>query len=178
MPEMKENWLPVPGYEGLYSVSDLGNVMSMNYANTGMLKILQPSKNSYGYFQIWMSKDRKQKSFSVHSLVSAAFLGPRPKGLEVNHKNGVKSDNRLANLEYVTSSENRLHALRIGIQIPAHGEKHCRAKLSLSDVIEIKKKVQEGWTQTELAALYKVNQSAISRVASGKRWNRALTGEL
>jgi hypothetical protein len=174
MPDMKEHWLPILGYEGLYSVSDFGNVMSMNYANTGMLKILQPAKNSHGYFQVWLSKDRKQKSFPIHRLVMVAFVGPPAKGYEVNHISGIKTDNRLHNLEYVTSSQNRLHAFRTGIQVPAHGEKHCNAKLSLADVIEIKKKYAEGWKQSELANLYRVGQTSISRIVCGQRWTRAL----
>ena len=173
---IKENWLPVVGYEGLYSVSDLGNVMSMNYNKTGLLKMMQPCAGNARspYLKVHLHKNGKSSTATVHSLVIAAFVGLRPPGYDVNHKSGDKFDNRLINLEYCTSSENRLHAYQIGTHVPKYGEKHAWAKLSENDVLEIKKKLGEGWTQKELSLLYQIGQTTISRIKHGKRWKRTL----
>lgn len=183
MPDSIENWLQIPGFEGIYAVSDLGNVMSMNYGNRGFQRLLVPILKR-GYPCVWLSKNKSQKIYSVHRLVMLAFIGPCPEKREVNHISGIKTDNKLVNLEYVTHSENHLHAYRIGIKRPSivinrnppHGENHCCAKLTLEDVVEIKKKVSEGWSQTELGKLYGVRQTTISRIARGERWKRATVG--
>lgn len=171
----KEKWLPVTGYEGLYSVSNFGDVMSMNYNKTGLLKMLQPTTSNCGYLTVHLHKRGKSSHPTIHSLVMKAFIGIliEPK-VCINHKNGIKTDNRLSNLEYCTYSENTSHAYDTGLLIPAHGETHCNAKLSLTDIVEIKKKLSEGWTQIELAKLYSIHPSAISRINVGKRWKRAL----
>lgn len=171
---MSEIWLPIPGYEGRYLVSDLGRVKAINFRRQGKPGLLSLSSiNKDGYFKITLSKGSREtvKSFLVHHLVLLAFVGPRPKKLDTNHLSGVKADNRLINLEYCTSSENRLHAYRIGIQVAAHGETHCRAKLKTSQVIEIKKKLATGYaTQNDIAKEYGVTQGTVWQIASGKNW--------
>lgn len=102
---INECWKPVVGFEGIYEVSDLGNVRSLNYNHTGKVKLLSPSINK-GYYQVGLYKNGKQKHFSVHTLVITAFRGPIPAGMQVNHLNENKLDNRLSNLEVVTAKQN------------------------------------------------------------------------
>lgn len=102
----KEVWKPIPGYEGLYWVSDLGRVKSLNYHRTGKEKILRPVKTIYGYLQVGLYKDGKVKYFRVHRLVWTAFNGPIPPGMQVNHINEEKTDCRLTNLNLMTCKEN------------------------------------------------------------------------
>lgn len=109
---MKEIWKDVVGYEGLYQVSDLGQVRSLNYNKTGKVKVLSPAINNRGYCHVILCKDRKKKDFLVHRLVVTAFIGPIAKGRQVNHKNENKLDNRLSNLEVVTAKENTNHGTR------------------------------------------------------------------
>lgn len=178
MSETKETWFPVKGYEGIYSVSDLGNVVSMNYRHTGMLQLMTPCKDSDGYLIVCLTKDGKQKTLTIHVLVMAAFVGTRPKGLQVNHKSGIKTDNRLVNLEYCTSSENRLHAYRTGLQSFPNGEDHPNAKLSKADVEAIRGRLAAGETQTKIAQSFGISTSNVSLLATNKRWNKVQKSNL
>ena len=103
---MEEIWKPIKDYEGLYEVSNLGRVKSLNYRGTGKEKILKNIENSKGYFQVGLVKFGKQKVFKVHRLVAEAFI-PNPENKPcIDHINTVKSDNRVENLRWVTYKEN------------------------------------------------------------------------
>ena len=103
---MIENWRTVLGYEGLYQVSDLGNVKSLNYKLTGKEHVLSPGKVRGGYLRVYLYKGGNNKSFFVNRLVWEAFNGPIPEGMQVNHINENKTDNRLENLNLMTPKEN------------------------------------------------------------------------
>src|SRR3990167_5147106 len=103
-----EEWRPVPGFEGLYSVSSLGRVRSER------IVILRGEISNWGYPQVALRKDGQYKSRTIHSLVAEAFHGPRPPKHVVNHRNGTKRDNRPENLEYVTQKGNVAHAFANG----------------------------------------------------------------
>lgn len=170
---MKERWLPVLGFEGLYSVSNFGDVMSMNYNKTGMLKILQPQLSNCRYLTVHLHKRGKSFHPTVHSLVMKAFRGdPIEPKICINHKNGIKSDNRLSNLEYCTYSENINHAYTTGLLVPANGETHCRAKLTADQVLSIPGKLTAGMSQLAIAKEFGVHPSVISKISNGKRWAR------
>lgn len=99
------NWKDVVGYEGIYKVSDAGHVISFAKNKEGKLRI--PTINSTGYFNVGLCKKGKYVTRKVHRLMAIAFFGKSK--LLVNHKNGIKTDNRLSNLEYVTDRENVNH---------------------------------------------------------------------
>lgn len=101
--KLNEKWKPVVGFEGLYEVSDEGRVRSLKFSK---VKILKPGINSTGYLQVSLWKNGKMKVFTVHYLVVTTFKGPIPPGMQVNHVNENKLDNRLENLEVVTAKEN------------------------------------------------------------------------
>lgn len=103
---MEETWRDIPGYEGKYQVSDYGCVMSMDYMHTGKGKVRKPNRICRGYMTIDLWKNGKPKVFLIHRLVWEAFNGNIPDGLQVNHINEDKADNRLANLNLMTPSEN------------------------------------------------------------------------
>ena len=102
---MIEEWKDIPNYEGVYLISNLGNIKSVKF---GKERVLKPQTNTKGYFIVGLYKDKKMKSKQIHQLVATTFLNHTPCKLElvVNHINFDKKDNRLDNLEIVTNREN------------------------------------------------------------------------
>ena len=99
-----ETFKDIPGYEGLYQVSDYGCVRSLY---DGKVKYLRYAKRHDGYCKIGLYRDGKRKSLFVHRLVWEAFNGPIPDGYEIDHVNTIRGDNRLSNLRVATPKENR-----------------------------------------------------------------------
>ena len=128
-----EQWLPVPGYEGLYSVSDLGRVRSEARTimdKNGQLRrwpesILEPNKSAKGYPRAELWKNNKGEYFFVHRLVLEAFVGEAPPGTHGCHWNDDPEDNRLENLRWGTSSDNALDRVRNGRHNNAR-KTHCK----------------------------------------------------
>ena len=109
----KETWKDVPGYEGLYQVSNTGKVKSMSYGHHGVPGILTPRKNNSGYQRVCLcNADKKHRDRTVHRLVWEVFNGPIPEGLQINHKDENKSNNSLENLEVVTPKQNTNYGTR------------------------------------------------------------------
>ena len=118
-----EIWKDIKGYEGLYQVSNLGRIKSLDriivYPNNMSSrffksKIQKPCLNSNGYLFCDLYKNSNRKRFYIHRLVLTSFIGLE-KGKDVNHINGIKTDNKLSNLEWLTRSENMKHAFKIGL---------------------------------------------------------------
>ncbi len=112
-----EQWRWVPGYEGLYEVSDQGRVYSHHSKH-----ILKPARERYLYVNL--VKDRRNKRFTVHKLVMLAFVGPRPEGLQVRHLDGKSYNCIRSNLAYGTVSENNYDRVRHGTHQEAR-KTHC-----------------------------------------------------
>lgn len=107
---MKENWKDIKDYEGYYQVSNFGNIKSLRNN-----KILKKSLDSRGYNHFITSLNNKSKLFKIHRLVALHFI-PNPENKnQVNHINGIKTDNTVENLEWVTAKENIQHALNNGL---------------------------------------------------------------
>ena len=166
---MDEKWLPIVGYEGLYKVSDFGRIMrTKDMPGTFDGKILKPHLNRGGYQTINIYKNGKRHIFTVHRLVMEAFVGIRPNNMQVNHKDGDKTNNHLDNLEYVTISENHRHAFRTGLK-SQRGDSANNRKISESDVPKIRKFLKEE-TQEAVAARFNVCRATIGNIATGKSW--------
>jgi hypothetical protein len=171
---MYETWKAVPGYEGSYEVSDQGNVRSLDRTDSRGRKWKgiprKPYETDNKYMGVFLSNGHSTH-YLVHRLVAAAFLGPRPEGLEVNHKDGNKHNNRPENLEYVTPSENKKHAFDNGISIPKRGEENARSILTEKQVREIKHLLAEGeLTLCKIGARYGVSRYTIYNISAGRRW--------
>lgn len=115
--ELNEIWKPIKDYEGIYEVSNLGNVRKLRFINGKhnfeKIKICKQTLNAWGYMTVSLSKNGKSNTKRVHKLVANAFLGES--NLQVDHIDGNKTNNRLDNLEYVTPKENTNRAWQKGI---------------------------------------------------------------
>ncbi len=180
-----EEWRPVPGYEGWYSVSSLGRVRrdaATSGARVG--RPLAPKTNHGGYYYVTLSCRQQWKHHQIHRLVAAAFIGPCPTGRQVNHRNAVKTDNRALNLEYVTGDENMAHAVRHGLLLSgdrhparlrpetmARGSTNGNSRLTAEAVAEIRSLHAAGLsTVAELAARYNVVYQTVAYVVQRKTW--------
>jgi hypothetical protein len=121
---MREIFTDIEGFEGKYQVSNLGNVKSLNYIGTKRAKNLKPVKHHLGYMIVKLGA---KKWCMVHTLVAKAFI-PNPENkCFVNHIDGNKANNKVTNLEWVTSKENMNHAISTGLRNP-HKNNHPKGK--------------------------------------------------
>lgn len=163
-----EEWRAIPGFPE-YEASSLGKIRSVDrtisYSNGRIVhakqRILKPTKSS-GYYSVNLSRNNKKKSTKVHILVAAAFLGENPGGLDVRHKNGRRTDNRVENLEYGTRSENVLDGYKIT------GKTMVCQKLTPQKAEEIRHRNQNGVPQRRIAKEYGVSKSTISAIVNRK----------
>ena len=164
-----EVWRWVVGYEGYYKVSNFGRVWSVRWKR---LKALMYRDD--GYVDVGFCVDYKQKHPLVHVLVAQAFIGQKPKGMDVNHKDLNKSNNDWRNLEYVTRRYNCNHAIRGGHKprkgCQAKGSDHYLSKLTEDDVRKIRQLATRKYTQDEIAEMFGVNRSNVSMIVSRVTW--------
>ena len=166
----KENWEEVVDYEGWYEISDLGRGKRVKAAlGTTVGLILKPFADKNNCQQFDLHKNGKGHTMQVHRIVMAAFVGPCPEGKEVNHIDGDRGNNRLDNLEYVTHSENVLHAFRIGL-LSRKGEKNSQCILTEDNVHEIRRLIGRE-THKTIANMFGVSTSTICAIASGQNWS-------
>ena len=166
-------------YEGLYKVSNLGRILSLNYRNTGKADLMNPSENRKdGYLQVILCKNEKRKKCYVHRLVGETFL-PNPENLpEVNHKDEDKTNNFVflnedgsvdkekSNLEWKTHRDNCNHGTRNERMRKALTNGKCSKRvlqLSLSGEL-----IRE-WPSTKECGRNGFNQSAVGRCCRGER---------
>jgi len=160
---------PIPGYNNLYWATRSGLVWS-RISN----KWMSPNVDTPGYHMIRLSGrgeiGNKRALHLVHRLILSAFKGES--SLCINHKNGIKTDNRLGNLEYCTHSENMKHAYKTNLM--KHGENNSKAKLTNDDVHMIR---ADGRTLKEIAKEFGISFQHVSDIKRGNRW-RHLKNEL
>ena len=137
---MTEEWRPVVGYEGTYEVSNQGRVRSVDrivefadgHSRRYRGRVIKQSVNGGGYPVLGLWRGGRGEGARVHRLVLAAFVGPCPEGEEVRHRNRIKTDVRLANLEYGTRAENEVDKITHGTHQEAR-KARCAAGHSYLD---------------------------------------------
>lgn len=110
-----EIWKDIEGYEGIYQISNIGNVKSLSNKFARKERILKQKLDRNGYKSISLCKNSISKYFLIHRLVAIHFIFRENISLHVNHKDGIKTNNNVTNLEWVTRSENQKHAYRMGL---------------------------------------------------------------
>lgn len=172
---MSEQWVSVLDYEGFYEISDFGNARrTTTQGGRPSGRQMRPGSRR-NYLNFTLSVENRQRTLCAHRMVWEGFNGPIPEGMQINHINGNKADNRLSNLEICTPSENTLHAVHVLKRAwtkPPHvpGEKNGRAKLSASDVEKIKELRATGLSQQKIADQFGVDQTNISSILRGASW--------
>lgn len=105
---------------------------------------------------------------NIAKLVAEAFFGDRPSGMQINHKDANKTNNRSDNLEYTTQAENMRHACEN--DLIRRGENHPAAKLSKKQVIEMKKMFRDGISAYKAHKIFRISKAQCERIKSGKKW--------
>lgn len=174
---MEEIWKDIEGYEGLYQVSNLGRVKSLERYkenHTKLQKIREKIKrlriHTAGYLVADLYKENESKTFFVHRLVAQAFISNENNLPQVNHIDGNKENNRVENLEWCTNQENQKHAYKIGLHKTRNMEKSI---LAMTKVTSKKVKCLETGiiynSIAEAGRYYNISSNLISKVCKGKR---------
>lgn len=179
---MKKNWKDIKGYEGRYQISNHGEIKSLErkIKNSGLFNTKEFLKKEKfltfgtskkdGYFIAYLYKESKRNCFCVHRLVAKHFIKNPMNKKEVNHKDCNKQNNNISNLEWVTSSENRIHAIKT-LNIKFHGENSNSAVLNTKEVISIRKLYSTGdYTLKQLGKIFSVSYGTIWRIIKYETW--------
>ena len=162
-------WKIIPEFPE-YEVSDRGEVRrKVASRGTRPGKLLRPYDNGNGYLKVQLVNKGIKKRATVHRLILQTFRGPPPRGkTDCAHLNGLRSDNRLSNLEWKSRAENMLDAKVHGTA--AIGERNGHAKLTEQDVMHMRRRRQNGETFQSIANSYSVSRRTASDAIKGKNW--------
>jgi len=160
----------IRNFEGKYEVTSDGQVISLNYNNTGKEQVLKGRPDTKGYLGVVLHKNNKPCHRRIHRLVAETFIPNVDSKENINHINGNKLDNRIENLEWVSVSENLKHAFKIGLK-SNKGEKNNSSKLKDSDIPKIFELHSQGYEIKQIALIYKVHHDTIRDVLNRKTWS-------
>lgn len=162
-----EVWTTIKGFEK-YKVSNFQRVKSIEKNGFHNEKLMKPTIDKDGYYTfILLNENRKPKRISLHRIVALTFIINIENKPQVNHINGIKTDNRVENLEWSTAKENVNHAWDNNLSKPRLGKNHHNSKLTEKDVLEIRK---SNFSTKELSILYKVDYETIRNVITRRKW--------
>jgi hypothetical protein len=176
---MKEIWKDIFGYEGYYQISSFGRLKALPrkiITKNGVIRCYKERiRDIYakqtGYYGTPLNRDNGKKYILVHRLVAETFIPNPDNKPEINHIDGNKMNNNFANLEWVTSKENHLHAQRIGLKKHWTGINNPNNKLTMNNVSRIRQLYSSGlYTQQNLADSYRIDQTTISDIVNNKIW--------
>ena len=162
---MQEIWKDIIGYEGTYQVSNLGNVRSLHWNHSNKIRLLTPFLNS-GYLRVGFRTNNVLKNYLIHVLVANAFI-PNPESKpQVNHKDGNKLNNNVSNLEWVSASENVVHAKTHNLI----NKNPCRWKPCKINQLSLDGEIIATYpSQREASRQLNLNQARISYAIAGNR---------
>lgn len=174
-------WVDIKGFEGKNAVSFCGKIRSLDKVamagSRGMVlykgKILKPRFDKDGYLRVGLNNNKKKIMKRVHRLVAEVFIPNLNNYPQVNHKNGIKSDNRIENLEWCSCLHNVRHALESGLCYSRVGENNNMSKLSKDQVVKIKKELLQHFRYDDIAKKYNVHKRTIWRIKTKRSWKYA-----
>lgn len=177
---VQETWLPCPGFETSYEVSNYGKVRSIDRyisGRNGLVKgkLILQGKNKKGYPEVRLWKNNKQEARNPHRLVAQAFIPNPDNKPQVNHIDGNKENNSIDNLEWVSNSDNQLHAYKLGLQPSRSGENNNKAKITNKQVDLIKLDYNYGLSISIIADSYKISIEIIRNIIYGRTWRSNTT---
>lgn len=165
-----EIWKPLREYKGLYEVSNLGQVRSLIKRGNSKQQIRRTGLDvTTGYINVQLCKNNIPLTKRLHRLVAEAFIPNLDNKPVVNHKDGNKLNCREDNLEWMTYSENTIHSYKNNLQKKLFGNNNYITKIKDQYVLLIRELIIQGKTNKEIAKLYGVNPSQISRIKTGQR---------
>jgi len=168
-----EEWKPVLNYEDRYAVSNMGRVKKTSKKKNdikGQGYMLSRRGNNRGYPSVILSRYKQYKIKLVHVLMMESFCGPKAKGMTVNHKDGIKDNNFIGNLEYMTQKENINHADRLGLRKYVGGEKHGFSKFTEKEVLEMRKLRSYGCRTKTLMNKFNISEVHLSAIVNRRFW--------
>jgi DNA gyrase/topoisomerase IV subunit B len=169
---MKEIWKDIPGFENKYQASNLGRIKSLkDNHNKLRKKILFQASDQKGYLHVCLHIKNKGKTYRVSRIIAKLFI-PNPENKpQVNHKDGNKKNNNVANLEWNTGSENIKHAFANNLRT-IQGENHPLHKLTKFDIEKIRNlnRDKTNWTQKKISEVFNVHPSTISNICNYRLW--------
>ena len=163
--------MPVKEFEGIYQISNKGKMRSKS------LKVRKLSCDNNGYVNVSLYDNGFKYATKMHRLVAIHFIENVDNKPCINHKNGIKTDNRVENLEWCTYSENTNHAILTGLlKIKGGGQSH-KAKLTDSQVTEIYEMLKKGLKSTYIESHFKISQAHVAKIKSGRYFKNIVKPE-
>lgn len=179
-----EIWKDIIGYEGFYKISNYGKVKSLarlvkmgpnKFRQTNEM-FLNPSKSIHGYWRLCLQKNGKRNMHFIHRLIGKAFI-PNPENKpEINHINGIRDDNSMDNLEWVTTLENQLHSVHVLKRKILRGNEVGNSILNPELILELKY-MKQYFSYTKLQDIYEIDRATIHLAVTGKNWKHLMKDE-
>lgn len=168
----------VKGYEGLYEITKDGIIFrkeritkKSNGYDLKLKRKQMKQSDLKGYLSVGLIKNKVKKRVHVHRLVAETFIPNPDNKSQVNHINGIKTDNRVCNLEWTTPKENTQHAVKNKLRGDSKGMKNGMSKVNESDVKRMREMYKSGLSQIQISKVFNLNKDTVWKIINRKLWD-------